>query len=196
MDHDDVAILCRTRLPGPAYQVLLAMFGLAARNTETLAAATGMVPGALDEALQYLLGRGIVEDTPGGLVVTPSPSWREPVASTYSEVFEAAWKIYPKRTGNNPKADAWKSWRARVKEGVSELELLTATRQYLRHIQSTGKENTPYVMVAQRFYGSSKPYDQEWATDDDGAGGWERREWDRSPVNNSVPRFTEPLLKG
>jgi hypothetical protein len=73
---------------------------------------------------------------------------------TYSPGFEAAWKLYPSRGDNgNPKALAFKAWRARLRQGVTEQLLTDCTREYAAQMRQKGKAGTEYVMQAATFYG-------------------------------------------
>ena len=78
----------------------------------------------------------------------------------YPSEFEAVWQQYPKRSGNNPKADAFKCWSARVKEGVATNTMLDGLLRYATWCQATGKVGTETVMQACRFFGKSRPYEQ------------------------------------
>lgn len=76
--------------------------------------------------------------------------------------FLAAWAMYPKRGGGNSRADALKSWNARVREGESEGVMMSGVVRYASYIAATGKERTEYVMQAVRFFGTGKHYQADW----------------------------------
>lgn len=80
----------------------------------------------------------------------------------YSEQFELCWKAYPKREGSNPKNHAFKHWQARIKDGVSADELLAGTQRYAAFCAAKGQIGTGYVMQAQRFYGTSREFENGW----------------------------------
>lgn len=82
----------------------------------------------------------------------------------YSPEFEAAWAIYPKRAGSNPKKDAYRCWNARLKEGHAAETMMAGVRRYAAFIRATGKLGTEYVMQAQRFFGPSDPrhFEADW----------------------------------
>ena len=84
----------------------------------------------------------------------------------YDPRFLAAWSAYPKRNGSNPKAAAYKSWRARIKAATNiDAEIAAmhdGTVRYAEWCEATNKTNTETVMQAQRFYGPSCEYDQPW----------------------------------
>ncbi|WES88810.1 helix-turn-helix domain-containing protein [Dickeya fangzhongdai] len=80
----------------------------------------------------------------------------------YLEQFELCWKVYPKREGSNPKNHAFKHWQARVKDGVSPDDLLAGTQRYAAFCTAKGQIGTPYVMQAQRFYGTSREFENSW----------------------------------
>ena len=81
--------------------------------------------------------------------------------------FETAFKAYPKRAGNNPKHDAWKAYRARLKEGVTDAQLLAGVQRYAAWCTATGKVGTEYVMRASTFFGTGKAYDQGFPVTED-----------------------------
>jgi len=86
-------------------------------------------------------------------------STKSAVESTVPSLFPVAWKAYPKRSGGNPRALAQKAWHARVKEGVSEQELLAATTHYATHCQQEGKVGTAFVLQGGTFYGPSRRWE-------------------------------------
>jgi hypothetical protein len=81
----------------------------------------------------------------------------------YPQEFELAWGKYPKRPGSNPKRQAFKAWKARTKDGHDPAVILAGVIRYARFCQSTGKANTEYVMQAQRFFGPSCEFENEWS---------------------------------
>ncbi len=74
--------------------------------------------------------------------------------------FEEAWKRYPKRSGNNPKADALKAWTAREREGVTAAVMAAGVDRYRVWCEATAKIGTETVMQAVRFFGKSRPFEQ------------------------------------
>lgn len=80
--------------------------------------------------------------------------------SELPEQFMQAWREYPRRDGTNPRRDAIKAWRTRVREGVSPDDLLRATKAYAAEMERKSKVGTEFVMQAMRFYGKSRPYEQ------------------------------------
>ena len=106
-------------------------------------------------------GQGVVRETDGG---SPRDGHHEPSfnrnkehkkksANDYSPEFEKAWSLYPKREGGNPKAPAWKAWKARVKEGASVADLIAGTERYARYIRAKGDEGSRFVKQASTFFG-------------------------------------------
>ena len=47
-----------------------------------------------------------------------------------SDLFESAWKLYPKREGSNPKNKAASAWNARTVEGESEQSMIEGLARY------------------------------------------------------------------
>jgi len=63
----------------------------------------------------------------------------------YSDEFEEFWQAYPKNGAS--KADAYKSFNKAIKTGVSQNELINATRSYFSYCQATNK-TTEYTAHA------------------------------------------------
>ena len=74
---------------------------------------------------------------------------------TYSEGFVEFWNAYPRKVG---KAEAYKKYKTRIKDGWSEAELLTAAKnyavsckrqkteaQYIKHPKTFLSDNTPFT---------------------------------------------------
>ena len=77
---------------------------------------------------------------------------------TYTDEFQTAWSIYPRRDGNNSKIAAMKCWAARVKAGINPLTLRSAVEGYAAYVRRQGKEGTPFVMQGSRFFGVNEEY--------------------------------------
>lgn len=84
------------------------------------------------------------------------------VSATYPPEFEEAWQTLPKRAGANPKGEAFKSWNARLKDGENPALLLEGAARYAVFCEQTGKTDTEFAMQAVRFFGTNKPYLEEW----------------------------------
>lgn len=80
----------------------------------------------------------------------------------YTQEFEAAWAAYPKRSGANPKRDAFKCWRARLAEGVAAADMIAGVERYAAFINTKGDNCTEFVMQAKRFFGTNAEYENEW----------------------------------
>lgn len=83
-------------------------------------------------------------------------------AKGYPEEFEACWKEYPKREGSNPKPKAFSGWKARLKEGVTQEEMLAGVKRYAAYVRAKGDEHTAFVMQAQRFFGTAREFENAW----------------------------------
>lgn len=81
----------------------------------------------------------------------------------YSPEFEEAWLAYPKRAGGNPKATAYKHWKARIADGATASELLAGVQRYAAYIRATGKLGTEYVKQAATFFGPDRHFEESWA---------------------------------
>ena len=88
--------------------------------------------------------------------------------SAYPEWFEDAWKAYPKRAGSNPKLQAYRAANARIDDCYSDevktidKVMLDGVNRYAAFCKATGKVNTELVMQAQRFFGPSQEYLNDW----------------------------------
>lgn len=83
--------------------------------------------------------------------------------SGYTEDFERAWKLYPKRAGSNSKEKAYKQWIKRLSDGKTGIEeIISGIERYKNFCEQTGKINTELVQQASRFLGLEKGYLQDW----------------------------------
>lgn len=87
---------------------------------------------------------------------------KAPAAGKLNSEFEEAWKRYPKRAGNNPKADALKAWNARIAEKVPVEDMNAGLDRYIAYCDATDKVGTELVMQAVRFFGKARPFEQEF----------------------------------
>lgn len=79
----------------------------------------------------------------------------------YSDEFEAAWAEYPSRAGGNSKADAFKAWSARLKDGVSATELTDGVRRYALFVELS-KTEPRFVKQAATFFGPGLHFRESW----------------------------------
>lgn len=112
---------------------------------------------------------GIPPDPPDGVSgaapVPPPvkpPAKPKPGAPEYSDEFERAWRVYPKRAGENRKPDAWKAWSARVKEGADPEIMLGGVERYTAFIVATDKVASQFVKQAATFFGPQRGYLEPW----------------------------------
>ena len=94
---------------------------------------------------------------PDSLVLIPDSVGKTP------SPFNEAWKLYPKRNGNNPRKDAEEAWNARVKAGVAPADMLAGLGRYAKWCEATGKIGSEHVMRASTFFGPSKIFEQDFA---------------------------------
>lgn len=72
----------------------------------------------------------------------------------YPLSFEEVWKVYPRC---KDKALAYKAYNARLNDGYSEQELLTATKAYAEECKRNHTEEK-YIKNGKTFFGSSTPF--------------------------------------
>lgn len=105
----------------------------------------------------------------------------------YPVNFEVAWKEYPKRAGGADKLGAFKSWQARVREGVDPDVILAGVKRYAAYLKATGKVGTEFVKQAKTFFGPSCHYDDGWEIPQSGIEGNTRNINQISQPDNTIP---------
>lgn len=83
----------------------------------------------------------------------------------YSSEFETAWSEYPSRMGGNSKADAFKAWEARRRDGASVMELTEGVRRYALFVE-LAKVEPRFVKQAATFFGPGLHFREPWAPPD------------------------------
>ena len=78
------------------------------------------------------------------------------------EAFADTWLLYPKRAGGNSKADAFKAWTARIKQGYTPEEMLQGTERYYQFCVATDLIKTQFVKTAATFYGPGLHFKEDW----------------------------------
>lgn len=89
----------------------------------------------------------------------------------YSLEFEECWSSYPKRSGNNPKLDAYRQWCKRILEGVKAEDMIAGAKRYFAWCEASGNIGSQMVMQAVRFLGDGKLYEQEFDIQNVNGGG-------------------------
>lgn len=74
--------------------------------------------------------------------------------NTYSRDFEALWAAYPRK---KEKANAYKCYKARLADGFSEDELMTAVKRYAEECNARNTE-ARYIKLGSTFLGPSTPF--------------------------------------
>jgi len=81
-------------------------------------------------------------------------------SAEFSEAFLQAWELYPKRSGNSKK-DSYKQWKARLKSGCTEDEMIEGTKRYADYVYAK-KIEAQYIKQSQTFYGIGEHFKAEW----------------------------------
>ena len=105
---------------------------------------------------EYINTIGASDDTPPAKV-----------SSEYPPEFEKAWALYPKRTGSNPKKQAFSAFKARLKQGFSADEIIEGVKSYSAFCESKNQTGTEFVMQAVRFFGTGLEFQNEWQPEDE-----------------------------
>lgn len=99
---------------------------------------------------------------------SPSPSdsnTKDSVPSkdgTYPPEFEEIWKLKPKREGGNPKAGAFKAYKARLKQGATLEEIKDGVIRYKKFCDAKGLIDTDKVQMMQTFLGPNENFRESW----------------------------------
>jgi uncharacterized protein YdaU (DUF1376 family) len=92
---------------------------------------------------------------------TPSPVTTTPTHDRSRDaLFEEAWAVYPKRPGNS-RAESYKQWLARVRQGVDPLDMLEGARRYAKYVEEEQTEPR-YRKQAQTFFGPSRHFENDY----------------------------------
>lgn len=79
----------------------------------------------------------------------------------YSPLFEQAWKICPKRSGD-AKFACWSQWQKRVAEGFDESVLLAATERYAAKV-ARDNDDPQFFKGAAVFYGPKRHFEADFS---------------------------------
>lgn len=128
----------------------------------------------------------------------PEPKEKEKVKdnvkekdNTYSCAFEALWAAYPRK---KEKANAYKCYKARLADGFSEDELMTAVKRYADECKARGTE-ARYIKLGATFLGPSTPFQDylgDYKPEDSGSGkhksfdNFERRNYDMEALERGL----------
>ena len=89
-----------------------------------------------------------------------SAAFPAPAQKGYSEDFERVWAIYPDRSGKS-KADSYKAYRARLKEGATADELESGVRRYAEYCRVSNTSPT-FIKQPATFFGPGRHYEADW----------------------------------
>lgn len=104
-------------------------------------------------------------------------------SNNYSVHFEEFWKVYPRK---KEKAKAHKCYLARLKDGFSEEELLTAAQRYAEECREKRTEER-YIKHGATFLSASTPFTDYLAKGDENDG--EPDNQDRRPASDYYTEF-------
>lgn len=83
----------------------------------------------------------------------------------YSDEFEAAWALYPRRPNNN-KATAWRAWQARLKDGTRSEEITAGVRRYQLYCHARAQHDAgfrpEFIKLACTFFGPDRHFALPW----------------------------------
>lgn len=108
--------------------------------------------------------------------------------------FDQAWKIYPRRSGSNPKLRAQRAWNARIGEGVPPGDLVAGVRRYAEYCEAEHKSGTQFVLQAGTFFGPERRWAEPWTASANGADPDEERVARLVAEEESAARSTQELI--
>lgn len=113
------------------------------------------------------------------------------IKNKYSCAFEALWAAYPRK---KEKANAYKCYKARLADGFSEDELMTAVKRYADECKARRTE-ARYIKLGATFLGPSTPFQDylgDYKPEDSGGGkhksfdNFERRNYDMEALERGL----------
>jgi hypothetical protein len=87
----------------------------------------------------------------------------DPAPGKLDQLFDQLWQHYPKREGSNPRKRASQNFNARLREGHTIQVMAEGLARYIEFCKAKGQVGTGFVMQAQRFFGTSLEFLNEWA---------------------------------
>lgn len=105
----------------------------------------------------------------------------------YICAFDAFWKIYPRK---NDKARAYKCYMARLNDGYSEDQLLTACKNYAKTCDENRTEQK-YIKHAATFLSVNEPFLDYLKGEDHGTGSANNTRTDEEQRNAEIDRYLE-----
>jgi hypothetical protein len=108
---------------------------------------------------------------------------------TANSSFQEFWKVYPKRSGTNPKAPAFQRFQAAVRGGAPPAEIIAGARRYADHMRAEKKIGTEFVKqsmtwISQRLwedYAATAPPEADFS----------KPPWEREGITESQWRERE-----
>ena len=87
-------------------------------------------------------------------------------AKIAQEAFEAAWGLYPRRSGGNSRQGAYRAFQARLREGVEAAALVAGVERYAAYCVATGAVGSRYVKQGATFFGPDRHWAEAWLVPD------------------------------
>lgn len=80
------------------------------------------------------------------------------------EAFDTAWSTYPRRPGDS-RANAWKSWQARIREGVAPDAMLAGVRAYAAYLERERLRpdwDPRFIKQGATFFGPGRHWESDY----------------------------------
>lgn len=90
----------------------------------------------------------------------PEPNNQKPNKKSYTEDFEQAWSLYPRRPGAS-KTEAYKAWCARLKARAAVEQMMDGVMRYAAYVQSEQIE-PQFIKQPATFFGPGEHYLSDW----------------------------------
>lgn len=81
---------------------------------------------------------------------------------TYSPEFDALRALHPRRSGGDSKEEAFREYKARLRQGSTHEQMFAGTVRYKAYCEVTGKTGTEYVKQQKTFLGKGRHYLEPW----------------------------------
>lgn len=97
---------------------------------------------------------------PESLILNPDIKQVPKKSDDFSDLFLQAWELYPQRSGANKK-DSFKNWKARLKSGCTEIQMIDGIRNYAKYVVDSKTEDK-YIKQPQTFLGIGEHFKSKW----------------------------------
>lgn len=120
----------------------------------------GLIPDSLIPESGLLIPESGFQDIPPPPAPVVAAAKPAKVSAEDDPAFMAAWQAYPRRPGDS-RAEAFKAWRARLKEGFRPEDMAAGVARYAAYVVAMRTE-PQYVKQGATFFGPHQHFTAEW----------------------------------